>query len=66
MTFELVRWGWPNLVAVLALALLPLVASMADQKPAAAPARTESAAICPGAAECTTLATAAFTDFIFE
>jgi hypothetical protein len=29
MTFELVRWGWPNTVAILALALLPTVASIA-------------------------------------
>lgn len=26
MTFELVRYGWPNAVAVLALAVMPLVA----------------------------------------
>jgi hypothetical protein len=27
MTFEMVRWGWPNMVAILALALLPTIAS---------------------------------------
>jgi len=50
MTFEMVRIGWPNLAAVLALAVLPMVA-LATGRPAqidAAAFETENAAVyCP-------------------
>lgn len=55
MTFELVRWGWPNAVAILALAVVPIVALTpgADRHPAAASIeKIESAAICLAPAEC--------------
>ena len=33
MTFNLVRWGFPNTAAVLALAVIPFVATLADWQP---------------------------------
>ena len=67
MTFELVRWGFPNTAAILALAALPIVATVADWQPKATmTARIESAAICPPAAECQMLATAALPELILE
>ena len=36
MTFELVRMGWPNTAAILALAIMPVVALTARDRPAAA------------------------------
>ena len=53
MTFELVRIGWPNTAAVLALVLLPVVATTAaglgkPQGPAAGLSLLEPAASCPG------------------
>jgi hypothetical protein len=50
MTFELVRIGWPNTAAVLALAVMPIVslATSADPRPGTVEVRqTEPAAICP-------------------
>jgi hypothetical protein len=32
MTFDLVRSGWPNIVPILALSLLPVFAMMADRR----------------------------------
>lgn len=59
MTFILVRWGFPNTAAILALAAVPFVATVADWQPKAmVTARIEAAAICPAAAECMTVATA--------
>lgn len=57
MTFEMVRFGWPNAVAVAALAILPLVAlaTAGDRRPAAAPVQV--AVICPAPADCPALAT---------
>jgi hypothetical protein len=49
MTFDLVRIGWPNTAAILALAIMPVVALTAreDQRPALAQfERTEAATIC--------------------
>ncbi len=54
MTFELVRIGWPNTAAILALAILPLMAFTAapDRSfPEATAQRTAIAAMCPAAAE---------------
>jgi hypothetical protein len=66
MTFELVRWGWPNTVAIIALAMMPIVASIADQRPVAAVTAIEPAAICLTLAECTVVAAAASPETIFE
>ena len=42
MAFDLVRWGWPNLAVVAALALLPILALTAatDSRPQAPAAET--------------------------
>jgi hypothetical protein len=66
MTFNLMRWGFPNTAAIFALAAAPFVATLADWQPqAAATVRIEAAAICP-AAGCTALATAVALDPLFE
>lgn len=54
MTFELVRIGWPNTAAILALAITPLAAFSAapdrsHQDPVSQ--RTEMLAFCPSATE---------------
>jgi hypothetical protein len=62
MTFELVRIGWPNTAAVLALALMPVVALTAatDRRPnAIAIERAEPAASCQPPAGCIEIAAAA-------
>jgi hypothetical protein len=54
MTFELVRIGWPNTAAILALAIMPIVAFAAapDRSFKEATAqRTAIAAMCPAATE---------------
>ena len=58
MTFELVRWGWSNTAAIVALAAMPIVAltTVPDQRPTQPSA---AAAICLSAAECAVTATAA-------
>lgn len=53
MTFELVRIGWPNTAAILALALLPVLAIAAglggkQHLPAAGQSLIASATSCPG------------------
>ena len=52
MTFELVRIGWPNTAAILALALLPVVAMATGlgkrHGPAAGLSLLEPAISCPG------------------
>jgi hypothetical protein len=66
MTFNLMRWGFPNTAAIFALAAAPFVATLADWQPtAAATARIEAAAICP-ATGCTALATVVTLDPLFE
>jgi hypothetical protein len=61
MTFELVRIGWPNTAAILALAITPMVAFTAAPdrylKEATAQ-RTAIAAMCPAATEHALLLTA--------
>ena len=64
MTFELVRWGWPNTAAILALAMIPIMASLIDRPRAAAEAGIEPVTICQ--AECTVVAAAASPEIIFE
>ena len=41
MTFDMVRCGWPNTIAVLALALMPLIAVTLPAEKAAAPSLIE-------------------------
>jgi hypothetical protein len=65
MTFNLVRWGFPNTVAILALAALPLAATLADRQAQATTARSEAAAIWP-AAEHKMVAAAGVPEFMAE
>jgi hypothetical protein len=66
MTFDLVRAGWPNTVAILALAIMPILALTAgtDRRPATAQA--EPAAICQTLAECTLAAAVAAPETVLE
>jgi hypothetical protein len=63
MTFELVRIGWPNTGAILALALLPVLAAAAGlgkpHLPAAGLALLASATACPGTGQDVALLAAA-------
>jgi hypothetical protein len=67
MTFDLVRIGWPNTAAILALAIMPVVALTAgeDRRPASAQVeRTEAATICQ---TCPVIAAAGLMpDIVFE
>lgn len=56
MNFELVRAGWPNTAAIVALAIMPIVALCAAPQMDAAVARAETLAFCP-ADDATVLAT---------
>jgi hypothetical protein len=46
MSFELVRFGWPNTAAVLALAVLPMVSLMALPQTDAVARTADAATIC--------------------
>ena len=55
MNFDLIRVGWPNTAAILALAMMPIVAlTTATNRPAAAvqTEQIEPATICLAPAEC--------------
>lgn len=41
MTFDMVRYGWPNTIAVLALAVMPLIALALPAEKVAAPSQIE-------------------------
>jgi hypothetical protein len=59
MTFDLIRAGWPNTAAILALAMMPIVtlATGGDRGSAAVRAeQIEPAAICLTLAECAVVA----------
>lgn len=61
MTFEMVRFGWPNTAAILALAVMPIVAltTVADRRPPSAQVQQiEPVAVCPTLAECSVSAAA--------
>lgn len=61
MTFGLVRLGWPNTAAILALAIMPIVAlTTAPQRQLApvAVVQIEPATICLTLVECTVVVTA--------
>jgi hypothetical protein len=47
MNFELVRIGWPNTVAIVALAIMPIVSLAAAPQRSEAAAETINATICP-------------------
>jgi hypothetical protein len=69
MIFDLIRLGWPNIAAILALAMMPILAlTMApDRRAAAVPTEPiESAAICLTPAECAVAATAAAPETILQ
>jgi hypothetical protein len=58
MTFDLMRLGWPNLVAVVALALLPVVSLTTLSEPGGAAANSRQVvAFCPEPADGPMLAT---------
>ena len=66
MTFDLVRIGWPNTVAILALATMPIVAltTAAERRPVAA--QIEAAAICQAQPECPVMAAIALPETVLE
>jgi hypothetical protein len=69
MTFDLVRIGWPNTAAILALAVMPIVALASASGPR--PYETyvqqiEPAAICLTSAECPLAVAAAVPATVFE
>ena len=67
MTFNLMRWGFPNTAAILALAALPFVATLTDWQPRqTATARTEAAAVCPQANACAAVGAVALPELILE
>ena len=54
MTFDLIRFGWPNTAAILALAVMPVVALSSASNGGIEAARirpVETAAFCPAAPE---------------
>ena len=62
MTFKLVRMGWPNTAAILALAIMPIMALTAEperHRPVVQAEQTEAAAICLTPADCPAVAAAA-------
>ena len=69
MRFDLVRMGWPNTAAILALAIMPIMALTiaTDQQPPAVQAeQAEPAAVCLTMAECTVIAVAAAPEAALE
>ena len=42
MTFEMVRWGWPNVIAILTLAVMPIVSLGTTDGRRAPPSQIES------------------------
>ena len=66
MTFDLVRIGWPNTVAILALAIMPIVAltTAAERRPMAV--QIEAAAICQTQTECPLMAAMALPETLLE
>jgi hypothetical protein len=69
MTFELVRMGWPNTAAILALAVMPVVvlATTSDRRPDAAQVQqVEPASFCLTLAECSATVAAAAPETVLE
>ena len=69
MTFDLIRAGWPNTAAILALAMMPVVALATGGNPGSAAVRAEQnepAAICLTLAECAVIAAAEAPETILQ
>jgi hypothetical protein len=69
MTFDLVRAGWPNTAAILALAVMPILAltMSPERRPLTVQAeQTEPAAICQAGPECAVFAFAVDPDTVLE
>jgi hypothetical protein len=67
MIFELVRAGWPNTAAILALAIMPIVTlTVAAERHPAAVQQTEAAAPCPTRTECVVIAAVAAPETVLE
>ena len=67
MTFELVRAGWPNTAAILALAIMPIVTlTVATERHPAVVQQTEPAAFCLTLAECAVIAAVAAPETVLE
>jgi hypothetical protein len=69
MTFDLVRMGWPNTAAILALAVMPVVALASATGPRPSNVQVEQiepAAICLTAAECSVTVAAAAPETVLE
>jgi hypothetical protein len=69
MTFNLVRMGWPNIAAILALAIMPVVALTTAPEPRSAALQLEQiepAATCLTLAGCSMTIAAAAPETILE
>jgi hypothetical protein len=66
MTFDLVRIGWPNTVAILALAVMPIMALTVVHERRPVAAQMEAAAICRTQTECPVIAAIAVPDTALE
>jgi hypothetical protein len=69
MTFDLVRIGWPNTAAILALAVMPVLVLTAgpDRQPSAVQLeQTEPATVCLTIAECSAIMAAAAPETVLE
>ena len=69
MTFDLVRMGWPNTAAILALAVMPMVALASASGPRPNNVQIEQvepAAICLTSAECSVTVAAAAPQTVLE
>ena len=69
MTFDMIRLGWPNTAALVALAIMPVVAltTLADPRPAAGQVeQIEPATICQAPVACMEMAVAAAPAFVPE
>jgi hypothetical protein len=69
MTFGLIRAGWPNTAAILALAMMPIVAlaTVDDRRSASVRAeQIEPATICLTLAECAVVAAAEVPETILQ
>jgi len=69
MTLDLIRLGFPNTAAIVALAILPVVAlaTLTDPRPATRQVeQIESATICHAPVACAEIALAAAPEFVSE
>jgi hypothetical protein len=69
MTFDMIRLGWPNTAALVALAIMPVVAltTLGAPRPVAGHVeQAETATICQAPAACAEIALAATPGLILE